>query len=689
MRLALAILMIAGVSAVAQTPAPPTQRIEEEVTIYATRTDRRLQDSPTRVEVLNREEIEEKMLMTPGDIVMMLNEMGGLRVQTTSPGLGAASVRIQGMRGRYTRFLSDGLPLFGQQGAGLGLLQIPPTDLGQVEVIKGMASSLYGSAAMAGVVNLVSRRPGKEPVRELLVNRSALGATDGTFFFASPLGSEWGASLLAGAHGQQANDIDGDGWADLAGYARGVIRPRFFWQDAEGRSALLTGGITLEDRNGGTISGAVLPSAGIPYREALNSRRYDVGGVLTLPLGRVVLTNRLAASWQHHDHRFGEVRERDRHDLLFAETALRGVAGKHTWVAGAAVDVDTYRPRDVPRFAYRYTTPGIFLQDEFDATPWLSISAGARADFHNVYGTFFSPRVSALLRFEAWTSRISAGQGFFAPTPLTEDTESAGLSRLAIPVPLRAERGRSVSVDLTRNFGAASATVTLFASRVRNPISVVYGGADPYRLVNLPEPTTNQGVEFLGTWRKDEYSFTANYMYVRSRELDNGRRVAVPLTPAHSFGIVGMWERENTGRIGIECYYTGHQRLERNPFRAQSPAYVSLGVLIERRVGIFRLFLNAENLTDARQTRWDPCFARIGLRTGAGRWMHGRLWTAGSSTGVCDTCSDAHRAFRSLGGPGGGAGRPGRSAKGPELDHRARAVAGEGQDGPDRHLFRG
>lgn len=60
--------------------------------------------------------------MTPGDIVMMLNEMGGLRVQATSPSIGAASVRVQGMKGRYTRFLSDGLPLFGQQVGGLGLL---------------------------------------------------------------------------------------------------------------------------------------------------------------------------------------------------------------------------------------------------------------------------------------------------------------------------------------------------------------------------------------------------------------------------------------------------------------------------------------------------------------------------------------------------------------------------------------
>src|SRR5438874_6501064 len=100
--------------------------------------------------------------MRPADLSMLLNEMGGMRVQTTSPALGAAIVRVQGMLGRYTAFLSDGLPLFGQQGAGLGLLQIPPMDLGQVEVIKGNHSALYGSAAMPGVVNLIARRASKE-----------------------------------------------------------------------------------------------------------------------------------------------------------------------------------------------------------------------------------------------------------------------------------------------------------------------------------------------------------------------------------------------------------------------------------------------------------------------------------------------------------------------------------------------
>lgn len=233
------------------------ERLAEEITVSATRTERRLEDQPMRVEVLEREEIEEKMLMTPGDVVMMLNEMGGMRVQATSPSLGAASVRVQGMRGRYTRFLSDGLPLFGEQVGALGLLQIPPMDLGRVEVIKGVASSLYGAGAMGGVVNLVSRRPGNHPASEAMVNRSTRGGTDVVFFHGTPLGAGWALTALAGGHFQEREDVDGDGWADLPGYTRGVFRPRLFWDGSEGRRFFATTGFTLEERQGGSVPGTV------------------------------------------------------------------------------------------------------------------------------------------------------------------------------------------------------------------------------------------------------------------------------------------------------------------------------------------------------------------------------------------------------------------------------------------------
>ena len=593
----------------------PTEH--EEITVHATRTEGRLADSPTRVEVLGAEEIEEKTMMTPGDIVMMLNEMGGLRVQTTSPSLGAASVRIQGMRGRYTRFLADGLPLFGQQGGGLGLLQIPPVDLGQVEVIKGVSSALYGAGALAGVVNLISRRPGTDPVHEILLNRSTLGATDVSLFLASKLSTRWGGSVLGSGDWQAHKDTDGDGWADVAGYTRGVVRPRFFRDSGDGGSVFLTGGVTYENRSGGTLPGAVLPATGAAYNEALDTRRYDFGGIFQTLIGkRYVVTVRTAASSQHHDHRFGEVRERDRHEMLFGELAIRGTSGRNTWVAGVAAEREAYRPLDVPRFAYTYFTPGVLVQDDLVIAPWLSVSASARADFQNRYGTFLSPRLSALSHWKGWTSRLSAGQGFFAPTPLTEETEAAGLSRLSIPVPLVAEKGRGASFDLTRTFGPVSSTATLFASSVSHPIFV--GREEHYQITNLREPTRNSGVELLSTFRKKQLSATASYTYVRSTEPAIGQRADTPLTPRQAFGLTGMWEKSDVWRIGLEFYYTGRQRLEQNPYRSQSEPYVLFGFLAERRFGPFRLFLNAENLGDVRQTGWNPL-----LRPGRGvdgRW---------------------------------------------------------------------
>ena len=596
----------------------PQPEQQEKVTVYATRNEVRVQDSPLHVEVVSQDEINEEIAMRPGDISMLLNEMGGMRVQTTSPGLGASSVRVQGMVGRYTGFLSDGLPLFGQQGAGLGLLQIPPMDLAQVEVIKGNASALYGSAALAGVVNLVSRRPTKEPIHEFLFNRSSLGETDGSMFLASQLTSHWGASLLGGAYFQEHQDLNHDGWADVAGYSRGVFRPRFYWDDHNGRTALLTGGVVYEDRSGGTVPGDVLPATQEPYVEALKTTRYDFGGnVQRVLAGRYVASARFSVSEQIHRHQFGEDIERDRHELWFGELSLKGTWRRNTWVAGLADQRDSYRPHDVPQFAYTYVAPGLFAQDDVNVASWLTVSASARVDFHNRYGTFFSPRLSALFRRGAWTSRLSAGQGFFAPTPLTEETEAAGLARLSLLAPLHAERGRSASADLTRALGPLSMTGTLFASNIDHPVYV--DRAPTYAIFNLAGTTRNRGAEVLATWRKAPFSTTASYTYVRSSELEPAGRAEVPLTPRQSLGLVGMWEKEGVTRVGLEFYYTGKQRLEYNPYRDQSVPYVIVGAMAEHKVAAHvKLFLNLENLTNVRQTRWDPLL--LPAREPDGRW---------------------------------------------------------------------
>ena len=113
----------------------------------------------------------------------------------------------------------------------------------------------------------------------------------------------------------------------------------------------------------------------------------------------------------------------------------------------------------------------------------------------------------------------------------------------------------------------------------------------------------------------EPYALTTTYTYVRSLERDHAGTRDVPLTPRHSAGLVGMWEREDVGRVGLELYYTGTQRLEANPYADRSEPYVILGLLAEKQFGPVRLFVNGENLTGVRQTKWQP-LDPPGSRTG-------------------------------------------------------------------------
>ncbi len=651
-----------------------TQAVDAEVVmVTATRGERRVEDTPLRVEVINEEEIAEKVTMSPGDIAMMLNETGGLRVQATNPSLGGANVRIQGLRGRYSLLLADGLPLYGGQAGGLGLLQIPPVDLGRVEIIKGTASALYGSSALGGVIDLVSRRPGAEIERTLLVNQTSRGGTDAVFFGSAPFRERVGATLLAGAHTQRQNDIDRDGWTDMPGYSRAVVRPRLYFNNGISRSAFLTGGFTAEERAGGTLAGRVTP-AGTTYDESLRTRRADVGALArfvgsdsnplfgTDALRSAILTLRGSGVEQRHSHRFGTVREDDRHRTWFGEAALAVPRGPFTYVVGGVLQRETYTADNVNGFDYAYTIPAAFAQLDVDANSWLSVSTSVRLDAHSDYGTFVNPRVSLLARrptegrFAGWTTRLSAGSGAFAPTPFVEETEVTGLTPVQPLAGLVAERAMSASLDiggpLEMSLGGVELNATLFGSRVRRPLQVVgvpalqENNVSRLQLVNARGPTETWGAELLARVERElgddsgeeeppMLRVTGTYTLLHSTECDLDSEAAragllvsgctrheVALTPRHAVGVVTTVEQEGKSRVGLELYYTGRQRLDANPYRSESRPYLIVGLMgeraVETRLGTARLFLNFENITNVRQTRDDRLV--LPARGAGGRW---------------------------------------------------------------------
>ena len=624
-------------SATVTVPLMPQPLESEVVVVSATRSGKVLEDEAIRVEALPEEEIEENLTLAPGNLSTLLNELGGLRVQTSGATMGGASLRLQGLRGRYTQILLDELPLYGGQTDDLSLMQTPPLDLAQVEVIKGASSALYGGSALGGLINLVSRRPGSEP--ELLFNRTSQGGTDAVGFTSGKLTDAWGYTLLGGAHGQPRRDIDGDGWANLAGYQRAELRPRFFWNDDAGSSLLVTVGTSAEDRKGGTLGDGVTP-AGSPYQEEIRTHRSDAGlvGRFLLPDDSLV-TVRAAGTGTWHDHDFGGDRERDLRGYALAEGTLTRTDGRHTWTTGAAVQRDWYRSQDLPVFDFTHVVPAVFAQDEYAPGERVRISGNARLDFDDVYGAVFSPLVSALVRpGHGMSVRLSAGTGYAAPTPFTEETQVTGLSRVLPLRHLDPERARSGSLDVGWSGRGLELNGTLFASAVEDPLELRASGtqAGRFEVVNAPGPTRTSGSELLARVTAGALQMIATYTYTRSTDAlpVGGGRTEAPLTPRHAGEIAWIWEKESLGRTGLEVSYTGAQRLEHDPYRGTGKACVELNALAEMRIGETRLFVNGVNLTNVRQTRFDPLV--LPARAPDGRWttdvwapLEGRSFNAG------------------------------------------------------------
>lgn len=596
------------------------------VIVSSTRTERRVEEEPLRVEVLAGEDVGEKTQMHPADLRTLLTEMSGVRVQATSPSLGAAGVRIQGLRPRYTQILTDGLPLYGAQAGTFGLLQIPPLEFRQAEVIKGAASALYGPGALGGVLDLVSRRPPDSS--EAVVNQTARGGSDLVAFGARQLDAEHGATLLVGAHTQRAADVDGDAWSDIPGFRRVEIRPRYFAGDTMGNALMLTAGGFAEARGGGSYgTGSAVVGAPEVFAESLTTRHGDMGATIRRRLSsRVTLAGRFAGNLQERVRQFGTQRERERASTVFGEVTATVADGAHTLLFGVADQLEQYRNRDVARFDDSRTTTSAFVQHTYAPAEWLSTQLNARCDAANRYGTICTPRASLLARAPGNVSvRLSAGAGWTAPTAVSEETEAFGLTRVAGPLAVGAERARSASLDVGTTHGPLELNGTVFASRVTDPVGLrritgdTTGGV---MFVNASGPALAHGGELFAVYNEEPLIVTAFYALTRTRETspDTGRLRESPYVPRENAGLDVAFEEDESGtRVGVETFYTGPQALEENPYRAVAPGYLTVGVLVSQRIGRATVYLNLENLGNVRQTRYDPLLRPAGSIGEGGR----------------------------------------------------------------------
>ena len=265
-----------------------------------------------------------------------------------------------------------------------------------------------------------------------------------------------------------------------------------------------------------------------------------------------------------------------------------------------------------------------------------------RADFHNVFGGFLSPRLSALIRADEWTFRATAGGGVYAPTPFTEDVADTGFSKILPFQAIKAETAQAGSFDVNRSFGPLTFNASFFASSIKRPVALTPSLSMPGEVgyVNLSGPTRTIGAELLATYKEGPLEITGGYVALHSTEVDpiTLRREESELVPRQTAAIFAVWEAD-WGKIGLESFFTGRQSLNDpvnpDPYRQGSAPYFIFGAMAEWSVTKkLTLFINSENLTDVRQTHYDPILRQ--QRAPDGSWttdvwapLDGRLINGG------------------------------------------------------------
>lgn len=590
----------------------------EEVIISSTRGTRSIQNIPTRVEFISSEELGEKGSMKPGDIRMLLNESTGIITQQTSATSGNAAIRIQGLDGRYTQILKDGFPVFADAASGLGLLQTPPLDLKQVEIIKGSTSTLYGGGAIAGLINLISKTPEEKRNLSLHLNGTSGKGLDVSGFYGQRF-NKVGTTIFASYNRNWAYDPSNTGFTAIPQFDRYVFNPKLFLYLTENTQMSIGLNAMFEDRLGGDIE--YIKGKGDDthsYFEKNKTQRHST----QLTFG----------------HRFNE---KDRLDFknsvtyfkrnidvpsysfegvqvsTFSELSHTHTNQKTEWVAGVNLWTNKFDEKKLTDFQprdYNQTILGAFVQNNWEATEWLNLETGLRTDYVPDYGTAILPRVSAHFKItDKFSSRLGGGFGYKAPTIFTEDSERLQYQHV-LPIDKdknKLERSYGLNIDFNYVTSFCDGNITFsinqlfFYTYLDNPLLLQSTTDGLYRLNNITGHTDSKGGETNVKIRYKDFHLYLGYTFTDIGTKENGIRRENILTPKHRLNGILMYEVEDEWKIGLEAYYFSPQKLGDG---LKGKQYVVCGFMIEKIWEMFSLYANFENFTDRRQTRFDTIY---------------------------------------------------------------------------------
>lgn len=585
---------------------------EEEVVVTATRTSGTITNAPTRIEVISGEEMDEKVNMVPGDIRMVLNESTGIQTQQTSATSYNSSIRIQGLDGRYTQILRDGYPLYAGFSGGLSIMQIAPLDLKQVEVIKGSSSTLYGGGAIAGLVNLVSKTPGYNRDLSFMGNVTSAGGLDLSAFYGKR-SDKFGLTVFAARNSAKPFDPADIGLTAIPKFERYTLNPRLFIY--HGKTTFDIGGSFIkENRTGGSVEYIKQGTSG--FFEKNNTKRYtSLFGLRHTINDNSFISLKNSVSLFNRHIEIPTYRFAGEHISTFSELTLN-LKNQHThWVGGLNFITDDFEEErlssDVAR-DYHINTFGAFIQNSWSPVEFFTMESGLRSDYANEYGWELLPRASLLFRFSPkLSSRIGAGFGYKTPTVFNEEAERIQFRNILPIDKQQIENEKSVGGNFDVNYRSQLGNVRLtinqlfFYTKLNKPLVLVNNSQTTNQFVNAHGHFDSKGLETnIGlTFKAIKLYF--GYTYTDVNTHFDGIKEWFPLTSRHRLNYTLVYEKENFLKAGLEAYYNSPQKLSDG---TSGRDYWMLGFMLEKIWKKVSVFINFENFTDARQTRFDTIY---------------------------------------------------------------------------------
>jgi len=458
----------------------------DQLVITGTMTENSVANSPVKVEV-----VSPKMFrMNPtNNITEALQSVNGIYNQVDCAVCGTNNLRVNGMEGPYTAVLIDGNPIMGSLASVYGFNGINPALIDQVEIVRGPSSTLYGSEAMGGVINIRTVNPRFAPTFVVDVNTTELTEKNLDFAVAPTIGN--GRTLISGNiyHFDRFVDQNGDGFTDITRNTRVSLFNKWSYGslDPKGFDAYIK--YYGENRMGGTegYSRTIRGSDNI-YGESIYTNRIEAAATATFRGPTSVSRIQISGSYHHQDSYYGDYGYKAHQtNLFFNAVNDRKIGSSLSLLTGASIRYEDLRQQfsdnaDFNGNDQRFI-PGLYAQSEYGQNRPLGVLSGLRIDHYDDHGLIYSPRLSLRLRpATGSTIRVNTGTGFRVVNLFTEEHEViTGVREIVLEGDLKPERSRNISVNfnqlLTNGHVATTIDLDVYATRFTNQIFPEYVSA--------------------------------------------------------------------------------------------------------------------------------------------------------------------------------------------------------------------